>query len=57
MITLLSLAVLPITHRLINDRSGYGADGWNVWGVVLALYVVMPLLVLAMSWYALRDRL
>ena len=46
---LLSLAVLPITHRLINDRSGYGADGWNVWGVVLALYVVMPLLVLAMA--------
>ena len=29
---LLSLAVLPITHRLINDRSRYGADGWNVWG-------------------------
>ena len=46
---LLSLAVLPITHRLINDRSRYEADGWNVWGVVLALYVVMPLLVLAMA--------
>ncbi len=46
---LLSLAVLPITHRLINDRSGYEADGWNVWGAVLALYVVMPLLVLAMA--------
>jgi hypothetical protein len=46
---LLSLAVLPIAHRLINDRSRYEADGWNVWGAALALYVVMPLLVLAMA--------
>jgi hypothetical protein len=46
---LLALVVLPITQRLMTDDFAFWDGAWNVWGAVLALYVVMPLLVLAMA--------
>ena len=46
---LLLLAILPIARRLYAEDWGYWDGAWNVWGAVLALYVVMPVLVLAMT--------